>query len=385
MGVFTKWLSDLFDAARAEQIEQNGKIYTETEDNPLEIEKTAIQSAVGYIAAAVGQCRFRTFLEGIEVKKEDYYIWNYSPNINQSSTQFIQDFIETLIYNNEALIVERRGQYFVADSFSYQEDGIKETVFQNITVKNEALPDLKARNVLFFKMSNTEIRPLLSRLCHQYEALIEKAVSSYERTSADKGILNIDAAKRGPFNQEEYQKDLLENKFKKFFSSKNAVLPLHAGYTYTPHTKSVRNTSEINDVKNLSDEIYNRVGQAFRIPPSFLRGETEKSGDAFDSFLRLCIRPICNMIEEEITRKLYGNDEFQKGSFVSVDSSMLEISGIFVNADKLDKIIGCGILSIDEVREKVGELALGTEESQKHFITKNYGTLDAEEGDLNEK
>lgn len=70
---------------------------------------------------------------------------------------------------------------------------------------------------------------------------------------------------------------------------------------------------------------------------------------------------------------------------MTVDTSMLEISGIFASADKLDKVIGSGILSIDEVREKVGERALGTEESQKHFITKNYGTLDAGEGKSDEK
>lgn len=374
MGSFTRWLSELFGATKAQEIEING--YRTGEEIPLEIEKMAIQSAVGVIAAAVGQCRFRTFLEKEEVKEEEYYLWNYSPNANQSSTQFLQDFVQTLIYNNEALIVEQRGQLFVADSFSYREEGTKEIIYRNITILGEKIPDKRARDALYFHMNNMDIQPLLSKVCKQYEGIIAKAINSYEKAAADKGILNIDASKRGPIDFEKYQKDLLENKFKSFFSSRNAVLPLHAGYTYTPHTRTIRNTSEINDVKNMSDEIYNRVGQAFRIPPAFLKGETAQSGECFDNFLRLCLRPLCDMLEEEITRKRYGEAGVKKGSFLAVDSSMIEISGVFASADKLDKIIGCGILSIDEVREKIGECALETEEAQKHYITKNYGEVD---------
>lgn len=383
MGSFTKWLSDLFGEARAEQIEAGG--YQLSDDElPLELERTAIQSAVGLLSSAVSQCRFRTFIDGNEVMEDEYYLWNYEPNKNQNSTQFLQDFVETLIYDNEVLIVEVRGQLFIADAFTYQKNGTQEVVFTNISVDSESISDRPASEVLFFRLNNNDITAMLSNLCQQYEKIIETALSSYERASAEKGILSIDAAKRGSINAEEYQKDLLDNKFKRFFSSQNSVLPMHAGYTYTPHKRELRNTSEINDVKSMSDEIYNHVGQVIRVPPALLRGETAQSGDVIDRFIRFGVRPICDILEEEITRKRYGRKELTKGSYMTIDTSMLEISGIFASADKLDKIIGSGILSIDEVREKVGERALGTEESQKHFITKNYGTL-AGEGKEDEK
>lgn len=70
---------------------------------------------------------------------------------------------------------------------------------------------------------------------------------------------------------------------------------------------------------------------------------------------------------------------------MTVDTARLEINGIFASADKLDKIIGSGILSIDEVREKTGELAVGTEETQRHYITKNYGAIRTGEGNDNEE
>ena len=62
MGSFTRWLSELFGAARAEEIECSGR-FTEGDAAALELEKVAIQSAVGMISAAVeigrASCRER--------------------------------------------------------------------------------------------------------------------------------------------------------------------------------------------------------------------------------------------------------------------------------------------------------------------------------------
>ena len=71
----------------AANMEQASDYAIENKLYALELEKIAIQTAIGYIASAVSQCEFRTFLDGKEVKEEEYYRWNYSPNINQNSSQ----------------------------------------------------------------------------------------------------------------------------------------------------------------------------------------------------------------------------------------------------------------------------------------------------------
>lgn len=88
LGSFTKWLSELFGAARAGEIEYSGR-FMDGDAAELELEKVAIQSAVGMISAAVGQCRFRTFLDGKEKRDEEYYLWNYSPNGNQKDRKSV--------------------------------------------------------------------------------------------------------------------------------------------------------------------------------------------------------------------------------------------------------------------------------------------------------
>jgi len=374
MGSFSQWLTNLFGNAEKAQEVESGQRPPRSETTVLDLERVAIQTATGYLSAAVAQSDFRTFLDGEEVRKADYYRWNISPNKNQNSTQFLQDFVDTLVYNNEALIVERGDQLFIADGYVHEEQGTQMDKFTGITIRGEPFPDRKASDVLYLRLHNEDIRPLLSNLCHQYEAIIQEAMEGYQKTNADKGILTIEANRTGSLggDYEKIKKDLLNNRFKDFFSVKNAVLPLYSGFSYTPHTRSVRNTSEVTDIKSMSDEIYNRVGQAFRIPPSLLRGEVANNEAADARFMQMGVRPICNMLSEEITRKLYGRDGFKRGSYVLVDPSNVELGGVFAAAAKIDKLISCGVFSIDEVRGKLGEPLLGTDEAQAHYITKNY-------------
>lgn len=372
MGIFRK----LFGAGKIVKAIEDGGIEETEKKKALELERIAIQTAVGYLASAITQCTFRAYMDGEENRTgAEFFLWNYSPNKNQSSTEFLWEVVETLLYNGEALIVEERQQLFLADGYSKEEDGTREQRYSGITVKGEAVKDRKESDVIRLKMENRNIRSLLESLCEQYEALISEAVEGYRKTYAEKGILSIDRVKSGKLDYETIKRDLINNRFRDFYSNKSAVLPLYDGYTYTPQTRVTRNTSEINDVKELSDEIYKRVGQAFRIPPSLLKGDTADLENASEMFLKYGVRPLCNLMEEEITRKRYGNREFEKGCYLTIDSSSIEISNVISAAEKLDKLIGCGIYSVDEVRDKIGEPMLGTPEAQKHYITKNYSEM----------
>lgn len=366
-------------------IEQNGTT-TDNQLRVLELEKIAIQTAIGYIASAISQCEFRTFVNGEENRGQEYYRWNYAPNKNQNSTQFIWETVESLIYDGEALIVEERGDLFLADSFTTNENGTKERTFENITVDGDTLRNRRARDVIWIVFDNNDIRPLLSEVCHEYETLIEEAVKGYRQQHAEKGILNIDNRLRGNPEDEKIRTDLLENRFKKYFSVDNAVLPLHSGYTYTSQSKSTTTKgTEVSDVKTLTDEIYNRVGQIFRVPPTLLRGEIGDVDASQKNFLRYAVKPVAKLLETEITRKLYGYDAYTKGSYLTIDTSRLEVTGAFDMAEKVDKLIACGLYSIDEARRKTGEPELGLPETQKHFITKNYEEIQQEGGTANEE
>ena len=99
----------------------------------------ATACAINMIANTVAKCEVRTFNKGQPVKQDEYFLWNYEPNPNENSSDFMQHFITNLCYDNEALIVEVNGFLYVADSFSRREFAFKEDRVSTITVKGLTL------------------------------------------------------------------------------------------------------------------------------------------------------------------------------------------------------------------------------------------------------
>lgn len=240
--------------------------------------------------------------------------------------------------------------------------------------------------VLYFRLNNQNIRRLLSNLCNGYNALLQEAIDKYEKAGGEKGTLHIDAAatgmKYGERTFEEVYEDLMNNRFKKFFNSRSAVLPLFNGFTYTKQAaeQSKKSTSEMKDITDVLTEIVETVARAFNIPAPLLRGDVSEVDKITKNFLTFCIDPICEMIQTEINRKRYGKAQVQKRNYLKIDTTTIMHIDIFDIAEKIDKLIASGMYCIDELRKKLGDAELNTEESRKHFITKNYEKLDGLEG-----
>lgn len=353
----------------------------------LVMEEFTVHAAINLIAGCISKSEFKTFLEGHEVQKEEYYAWNFEPNANQNASQFRQELATRLLYNNECLVVESGGQLIIAESFSKEEFALKETVFNNVYRKGLTFGrTFRMSEVLYFRLNNKNIRRLLSDLCSGYDRLLSEAVDKYEKAGGEKGTLHIDAVaqgrKYGEKTFEEVYEDLMNNRFKKFFNSRSAVLPLFNGFTYTKQAaeQSKKSTSEMKDITDVLDEIVETVARAFNIPVSLLKGDVSDVEKITKNFLTFCIDPLCEMIQTEINRKRYGKKQIQKGNYLKIDTTTIMHTDVFDIAEKIDKLIASGMYCIDELRKKLGDAPLNTEESRKHFITKNYQEITAVEG-----
>lgn len=235
--------------------------------------------------------------------------------------------------------------------------------------------------VLYFRLNNRNIRQLLSNLCTGYAKLLTDAVDKYEKAGGEKGTLKIDAAatgvKYGARTFEEVYEDLMNNRFKRFFNSRSAVLPLFNGFNYTKQAaeQSKKSTSEMKDITDVMDEIVETIARAFNIPVSLLKGDVSDVEKITRNFLTFCIDPVCEMIQTEINRKRYGKKEVQKGNYLKIDTTTVMHTDVFEIAEKIDKLIASGMYCIDELRKKLGDTELNTEESRKYRITKNYTEL----------
>ena len=134
------------------------------------------------------------------------------------------------------------------------------------------------------------------------------------------------------------------------------------------------------DITDVLTEIVETVARAFNIPAALLRGDVSEVDKITKNFLTFCIDPICEMIQTEINRKRYGKVQVQQGSYLKIDTTTIMHLDIFDIAEKIDKLIASGMYCIDELRKKLGDAELNTEESRKHWITKNYTDLQTLEG-----
>lgn len=378
-------LRNLFGSGKiVRAIEAGG---TEYEETKLNLYQTAIQSAVGIIGASLSQCVFRTFRDGKEIDEKESYLWNVEPNPGQTSTKFLIQLTEELIYNGGCLIVDEgtasKSRLYLAGTFTETRKGTSPAIYSGITINGELPKRGNTRfekDVMHLSVWSNNVTSMLEEVCDGYMKLIDQAAVGYAKNYSEKGILTIGNVKRGNQEYEKMRDEALQKNFKKFFSSESAVLPLYDGYSYVPQTTTKRNTSEVNDIKILADEVYNRVGQVFQIPPALLKGEVAAAEKLMDMALIYAVKPLCCMLEEEIIRKRYGYEEKKKGNYIMVDPSMVNVAGIFSVMDKVDKSFADGIYSIDEIRRKFGEPELGTPEAQEHYITKNYQSVKGGEG-----
>lgn len=344
----------------------------------IAVQEFAIETAINLISGCISKCEFQTFMNNKEIKEDEYYLWNYEPNKNQNSTEFIQELVSKLLRNNECLIVESNGQLIIADSFNQNEYALVENIFEDVTRKDFTFKrKFRMSEVLYFKLNNKDIRILLSSLMDSYDNLLNLAVGKYKRSGGRKGVIKLDSILKGDETKKKEIEDLFTRKFKNYFEAENAIVDLPKGVEYEEKNGegSKKSTSELVDIQNLIKEAFERAAQAFKIPPSLLRGDIADIEKITDNFLTFCIDPIVDMISEEINRKRYGKTFVLKGTFIRIDTTCIKHIDIFAIAEKIDKLVSTGMYSIDGLRRKVKDIALNEEWSGKHWITKNYSEI----------
>lgn len=343
---------------------------------------------INMIANAIAKCEFQTRIRGQNVKKDEYYLWNYAPNKNESSTYFIKKIVSKLLKNNECLVYELAGQLFVADGYTMSDDVVREKVFSNVSTGSFSVNRVFGMSeVLYFKNNNENMTALLNGIISSYDTLVQTAYEKFYKSGGEKGILNIDAqkilgdAKLLGKTYEEIMDEMMNVRFKKFYNSRNAVLPLFNGYSYESNgakESTKKSTSELKDFIDVNDEIKKKAAGALNIPYALYAGEIADIDALMDEFITITIEPLCDILQTEINRKRSGK-EILNGTGLNIDTSSISYIDIFKNAEKSDKLISSGLYSINELRHKLNEPAIDSSIGDTHYITKNYDIM--KEGD----
>lgn len=338
----------------------------------------AVQACTNLIANAVSRAEFLTFEKGKQTKKDNYYLFNVEPNRNQSASKFWRDAIAELVRNNEALIIQDKGNnsFYVADGFTTKKNGLSERKYTNISVDGNTIKQTyRERNVLHLELHNKKIKTVINNLNKSYGKLIGVSQSNYKRNNSRKVTVDLDAMMAQTEKDRKEIKDLMENKLGEFLNSEGpAALPLTRGEEIEELESDIGTKGGANndEIRSFVDDIFDFVAMGYQVPPVILKGKVADSGQALQNFLTFCVNPIAELLDDEINRKLYSKKNYLNNTYMKVDTSNIKAVDITEVANSLDVLTRIGGYSIDDTLKKLGKEPLNTDWSKARWMTKNY-------------
>lgn len=336
------------------------------------VRELALQIAVSYIANTLSKCEIKTYENGKEVKGQFYYLLNVEPNPNQNASQFINQVIENYFYDNEALVVLHRDKLYCADGFTVDESQpLKGFRYSNLNFGAESLvKERPAKDVFHFKLDNKDVKKQIDLLNGKYAEIFTLALETFKATNGRKYKLLLESYRAGDPAFAQVFDSVIKKQLETFIKYDNAVYPQFKGTDLQEFQTQFR--ADSSDIIAMRKEIFEATAQAMKIPLSMMYGNITNIADVVKVFLTFAIEPPARMLSKELTRKRYSFEEWQRGSYVEIDTSCISYADILECAEKVDKAIASGVTNIDELRPRFRMKPLNTDFSTAHFITKNY-------------
>lgn len=372
MGVFRDFLGKMLSSKDIEV-----DVISEKIANEIYVKELAINCAINIIAKLMSSSEIKTFSKNKEIKEHMYYLFNIEPNQNQNATEFYFKLFQQLIYNEEVLIISENNFLYIADSFDIYDRSLYSTYFKNVKIKDLTLTNKTyfMEDVLYMKLNNRKIKDLIDGLYLSYGKLINSAFNSYKKSKGTRGKYKIPANWSQKFKDQQALQKVIREKFKAYFASDDAVLPIEDGYDYieSGENSNRKNTSS-SEIRELIDVIFNIVAIAFNLPVGVLKGDISQNKEIIKSLLTINIKPYAKMLQNEINRKYYGETEYLKGNRVKVDITNIQYINLLENANAIDVLFRDGF-SHNEIMDRLDEEKLDEEWADMHFVTKNYMTV----------
>lgn len=358
-----------------------GELFTAAQE--YQIRELCFWVCANMVANALGRCEFRTFRGGEEIREREHYLWNVEPNVNQSSTAFLHKLVAQLYQDNEALIIPTRRRdgsdaLVVADDWTEPEEyPSRQAEYRGVRV-GEVTYDKTFRegDVLHLKLFAKNMQSVISALYHSYYRLVDAAIKNYQWGKGQHWKVHVSQLAAGDPEWDESFRRMIEAQVRPFLTSNGAILPEFDGYKFdnagpSPGTSG----TDSRDIRNMVEDIFEFTCRGFQIPAVLVNGTVEGTADANARFLSSCLDPLCDQLEEEINRKRYGYEQWRQGNYLRVDSSSILHFDLFAHAANVEKLVGSGAYTINDVRRACGQPVIPEAWADKHYMTLNITTL----------
>lgn len=340
----------------------------------------AIQACVNLIANAVARSEFKTYEKGKEVRKDNYYLFNVEPNQNKSASKFWRDVVHKLVYENECLVIQQAGKFYIADNYELVEFAFKENIYKDVVVANYQLRNVFTESQVFhFELHNEKIKTVIDGLYQSYSKLIAASQGHYKKNNARRGTLEIPTNYPQTEKAQEDLNKLLSERFKRFFEAEGgAVLPLSNGMGYKELSSNigVKGGAEGRDIRAFIDDIFDFVAIGLQVPPQLIKGTVADTSKAVTDLLTFCVNPLAETLNDEVNRKMYGKKAYLERTYMKLDTSHIKVVDIKDVANAFDVLLRIGAYSIDDCLETMGMEPLNTDWSKARWMTKNYQPIE---------
>lgn len=369
------WLKDFFEG-NSKTERYGGTVIIDIPPG-MYYKELALYTASSLIGNAISKCEFKTYVGGKEVKNDDYFVLNVSPNKNESSSLFWHKVVRQMIRSpNGALVVELNGELHCAKNFHIKEERpIVGNIYDEVTLEGNFQLNkvFRAEEVYLFKMENENVKLLIDGMYNDYGKLFESAARAFKDTNGRKFKFKVSGAKQGDPEFAEEFRNVISKQIKAYMENEYATYVEYEGEELVEENNAQAKSSD--DLLKIRKDIFEIVGQAVKIPKSLMTGDVTSIKDVMDVFLTLAVDPYADAITETLNKHATAK-EYLKGNYYWADTGRIRHRDIFDLAPNIEKLIGSAVFNVDELRTELGRNRLDTEWSRRYYMTKNIDTVE---------
>lgn len=339
------------------------------------------------LSTFLANCDWNTYRGGGEVVKgEEWYRLNIAPNRKETSSEFFFKLADKLVEDGEALIIETATkEFFIADSFTFkggEELLMKDNTFVNVTVGTTTLNRSFKENdsAMYIKTPNYDNvdEAVFNAMGGDFLELKNLVKKGAKKALGMKLALSLGAQAKNKYDEQYIR--AMQKVYNPLMEAENAVFVTYKGEALSDLTEKQRGSEVqqvLDAVKNnvaINQEILTNIGVAFGIPKKFMTGDyTEDNDGIYQMAMTMCGKTYLTLLSKKFTMFMLTKDDIIKGAKIKANISSIKYVDKLTMATAVDKLIGSGAYSPNEVREMLDDDAY--EDGNTRYITKNYAVV----------
>ena len=350
----------------------------------------ALHKVSNYVGRGVSKAKF--VLKGPDAQRLSYWLYklNVEPNPNQTASQFLGEIGKAMIEDGEVMIVAYKGNLYVADSYSKEEESLEGNKYHVTSIQGMTFDEVfESDDVILLKNENDSLNNYLEKLWADYGELLGRVINRQKTANQIRFTFTQPKNKIREMAQEAADGERKESNQQRFFNrvvkkikTDSVVgIPLGDKGSYAEFSSKGTGTGRvtfIDDIDGLLTQYVDDVCQVVGLSPALLHGELADTQKNYEMDIEAVFEPILRKFIDGLQRAIFSEEEYQRGNRVKVTG--LHQYNLFDVATSGDKLIAAGLAMADEIREEIGLEPLPNGLGQRLYITKNYLEMRVEGG-----